>query len=134
MPVMEFDNSLTIGHELIDEHHKTLVAIINMLHDALIGGVEQKYLHYIFNEFNEYISYYFSEEEIIMCDAMFEMKDEHITEHGSFLGRLSKFSEEYLEKEDLISNRTIDWLVTWLTRHIFLMDTQHVVCLSLIHI
>jgi hemerythrin-like metal-binding protein len=66
MSLIEWVDDLSVGNELIDDHHKKLVAIANRFHDAIMSESTQDVIDETFKELADYTQYHFSEEERLM--------------------------------------------------------------------
>ena len=122
--LIAWDDSLETGHSVIDEHHKTLVAIINMLYGTFHDGVQQDKLKYILDELHLYTEYHFREEEILMQGCIRYNCIEHIAEHRLFVTDLKQYSRDICAGSEIIGSAMVAWLMGWLEEHIIKTDKE----------
>ena len=122
---VEWDGSLSVGIETIDEDHKKLIEIINS-----VGGDDVKtrgQLADIINELLDYTRYHFNREEEMMAAKGYTNLSQHKGEHGTFIGKLLELAI-MVETEDLKKTReeASTFLLTWLTAHIRKSDFDYI--------
>ena len=120
MTIIEWDNSLSVGVELIDEQHKMLIQKLNDLSNAVgnrQGEVETvKALDFMI----DYTDFHFSAEEELMSEQNYPGLEHQKKEHAEFKGHLKQLVEDYREEgptKELVTSVNV-LLVNWLTKHI----------------
>ena len=105
---------------VIDEQHRTIVAIINSLFYAIQNGHGEKMLTSISNIMCEYTRIHFELEEdyLIRCD-FFEMT-EHKRLHAELVDKLIKFGEEDVRGQ--APTEFLNFLKEWWLEHICVKD------------
>ena len=66
MPLITWTDNLSVNHTEIDNQHKKLVDLINILFDAMKAGKGTDVLNKIFAELTSYTIYHFTYEEKLM--------------------------------------------------------------------
>ncbi|MDK9702730.1 MAG: bacteriohemerythrin [Sulfuritalea sp.] len=93
MEAFVWDQHFTTGLERVDQEHRQLVALINQLGEALIGGQVQdpESLQTIFGQLADYARQHFAEEERLMVETGVSPlhRDPHRRHHGEFVEQLS---------------------------------------------
>ncbi len=117
MAIFEWDDSIALNIPVIDEQHKGLIDMINMLHDALQKNETDRVIDEIFQKLILYVLEHFSEEERLMLSCRFPHYASHRQEHDQFVNRLKTIQIEFLDGEAL-GQETLDFLVDWLICHI----------------
>lgn len=126
MTKIEWDDSLSVGVDLIDEQHKMLIQRIRDLSDAVNlsrGAIEiGKTLGFMI----DYTGFHFSTEEKHMTDLSYPGFDIHKTQHEEFKSTLDEMVMEF--KEDGATAQLSEWvnnyLINWLVKHIKSIDTK----------
>ena len=126
--VFPWNNSFETGIPQIDEQHKRLINLLNLLASHLAYQSDMLVLDNIFKELAEYTIYHFKSEGKIW-QQYFGKDDEwelqHQKEHNSFITEVLKLKEEENQKtfndivEDLLS-----FLTHWLAFHIVDSDKR----------
>ena len=126
MAKIEWDNSLSVGIDLIDEQHKILIQRLNDLSNAvemMQGEAEiTKTLEFMI----DYTDFHFSSEEKYMTEQNYPGLDYQQELHEEFKSTLKHivedFEEEGTTREVTISINT--FLVNWLKKHIKGVDME----------
>ena len=126
MPRIEWDDSFSVGINLIDEQHKMLIERTNAIAEAVemkrgVGKIMQTLSFMI-----EYTEFHFSEEEKVMIANDYHKLAEHQKLHEDFKKRLNLMVQDFEEEgatSDL-SEEITDYLTSWLANHIKGIDTE----------
>ncbi|QWV93291.1 bacteriohemerythrin [Geomonas oryzisoli] len=124
MPIVTWDGSLAVGHDMIDEHHEHLVELLNKTYDEFCDGKSRKSLETVLDELIDYATYHFAQEELLMDKVAFPASEEHLTEHAFFIRRIGEIQKEFLAGTSAISLEIITFLKDWLVRHISQKDYE----------
>ncbi|MHA2284411.1 MAG: bacteriohemerythrin [Candidatus Thorarchaeota archaeon] len=120
MSVVEWNASLSVGIDLIDEQHKLLIQRINV---EMREGVReiQKTLGFMI----DYTDFHFSTEEQHMDEQDYPAKDIHKKQHDEFKGMLDTLVEDFEEDgaSEILSTSINTFLGNWLITHIQKVDT-----------
>lgn len=130
MSILNWDKSLEIGHEKIDEQHKKLVEIINRLHTAQLNGTGPQEIKLTLMELYKYTLYHFSEEESLMGGIEPSIRRAHKLEHEDFVSKLDVLAERVKVGDVSIGTETFTWLVGWHLDHISKPDRELVAALG----
>ena len=126
MTKIEWENSLSIGNELIDEQHKMLIQRLNDLSKAvevMRGETEiMKTLEFMI----DYTDFHFSSEEDYMAEQKYPGLDEQQKEHEEFKGTLKRIIEDFTEEGPTraVATSINTFLVNWLVKHIKRIDME----------
>ncbi|MFW9926233.1 MAG: bacteriohemerythrin [Candidatus Thorarchaeota archaeon] len=126
MTKIEWDDSLSVGVDLIDEQHKMLIQRIKDLSDVVNlsrGAVEiGKTLGFMI----DYTDFHFSTEEKHMTALSYPDFDAHKMQHEEFKSTLNEMVMEF--EEDGATAQLSKWvnqyLINWLVNHIKSIDTK----------
>ncbi len=125
---IQWDKSLSVGIDSIDDDHKKLLNIINEFGDDQDKTREE--LTVLINELLDYTRYHFDREEEMMEANGYTRLEQHKKEHGQFIGKLMELGI-MLDSEDVKTAReeTSQFLSMWLARHIRWADMDYVSCI-----
>ncbi|HOU85889.1 MAG TPA: bacteriohemerythrin [Spirochaetota bacterium] len=119
-----WDQSLSVGIEQFDGHHKELIRIITELHNSMTRNENRVYLKNLLFELVSYTKYHFTAEERYMQKYHYQEYDQHHEEHKKLTEQVEQFLDEYsLGKKD-IDTELFDFLKHWLFNHILETDKK----------
>lgn len=127
LDVFPWNDNFETGISPIDEQHKRLVNLLNLLANHLAFQADMMVLDNIFNELAEYAIYHFKCEEEIW-ESFFqddEWRQKHHKEHEIFIKEVLKLKEAGKNKafNDVISD-LLSFLTHWLAFHIVDSDRR----------
>lgn len=126
MPRIEWDDSFSVGINLIDEQHKMLIERTNAISEAveMKRGLEKilQTLEFMI----EYTEFHFSAEEKVMKDNDYPKFTEHHKLHEDFKARLNLMVQDFEEEGATsgLSEEITTYLNNWLVTHIKGIDTE----------
>ncbi|MHC4753976.1 MAG: bacteriohemerythrin [Planctomycetota bacterium] len=126
MAQIEWDNSLSVGIDLIDEQHKMLIQRLNDLSKAvemMQGEAEiTKTLEFMI----DYTNFHFSSEEEYMAKEKYSGLDDQQKQHEEFKNILKDLVEDFEEEGPTraLTTSINTFLVNWLKQHIKGLDLQ----------
>ncbi len=126
MPLIEWNNKMSVGIDQIDIQHKKLVQIINNLHDALKNDSFEEVLRPVFMELIDYTKTHFSTEEDIMEKAGYKDLEHHRKQHTMFVAKMMKMKNRCYQGKEEISVELISFLSSWIIGHILHSDKDYV--------
>lgn len=118
MSYINWDDKLITGIRLIDEQHKTLVKMINDLHDAMMIGKGKQVVSKVIQDLVDYTVSHFSTEEKFMIKYNYPWMLPHRSEHKKFVDKVSDFQKGYNEGKMSLSIEIMNFLKDWLVNHI----------------
>lgn len=126
MAKIEWDNSLSIGIDLIDEQHKMLIQRLSDLSTAvemMQGETEiMKTLEFMI----DYTDFHFSSEEKHMSEQKYPGLDNQRKQHEEFKNTLKRIVEDFEEEGPTRALTTYinTFLFNWLIKHIKGLDLK----------
>ncbi|HZX78229.1 bacteriohemerythrin [Lysobacter sp.] len=124
MTIIQWQESLNTGIDVIDTQHRRIVAMINELHHATLQNDPQAILDVI-DELIDYTLSHFSFEEALMEDAGYTFSHAHKRVHDIFVRRVQEFQVRANTGEDVA--RELNALLSrWLLNHIRNDDANYV--------
>lgn len=130
MAYLELDQSLHLGHEIIDQDHQGLANAINELVDALFAptedgkaGERRAHVDVALARLRERAETHFREEEWIMQTSEYPALDSHHTQHESLLADLDSFAAHFNGPSGDSAAHAVRFLREWFEFHIHAWDT-----------
>lgn len=125
MPLIEWDDSFTVHDADIDEHHRTLVQLLNRTYDDMVSGAPAESLGGVIHDLLNYATYHFYTEERHMAENAYPELEEHREEHSRFVLKIAKLQKDFLDGDRHLSFETISFLKNWITHHIRENDARY---------
>jgi hemerythrin len=119
-----WDNSLSVQVPEIDEDHRKLVGIFNMLSRSLKEGDSPDYIEAVLEELISCVVWHFSHEERLMLKYAYGDRLEHRKEHQELIMSARELQSKFLAEGRMISADDISFLEHWLTGHIYAADME----------
>ncbi len=123
---MKWTDDLSVGVELIDSEHKSLINAINDLFDACSKGLGRKKISDTLNFLQSYVNTHFSDEENLQIKCGYPEYTSHKKLHTEFIARVAEYSKQ-LETEGpniaLVANFN-SFVSNWLIYHISREDKK----------
>lgn len=130
MNLIEWNNEkMSSGIEIIDEQHKKLLDIINMLNDSILNLNQKEDISIIVDELVEYIGYHFETEENLFSGITQEEEILHKEEHIKFKNKILQINKNLKNNEVYIYRYSIEtlsdlfnYLAEWFINHVVYKD------------
>jgi len=112
------------GISQIDEHHLSLVGLLDNINDCLIEDTENSLDRSIAELFN-YTVQHFSKEEQQMEDNNYPQKREHTKEHDMFTRQVAQFQQDMIDGKGMLAMEMVRFLKSWLLDHMQNSDRNY---------
>ncbi|NNL42484.1 MAG: hemerythrin family protein [Desulfobacterales bacterium] len=126
MKEVQWNDSMSVGIELIDKQHKMLIQHLNNLIKSLEPNQGLTEVANTLSFLIDYTHFHFSEEEKHMAANKYPELEQHKMKHNEFKTTLSNLEEEF--KEDgathVLAKAVNTLLVNWLIKHICRVDVE----------
>ena len=126
MALISWNESYSVRNNTIDEQHKKLINLINILHDAMKQAKGKEVLGGIIKELISYSIFHFSYEEKLMSKYNFPGTILHKMEHQKFTLKVQKLQNDYVSGKAILSQDVLQFLKDWLVEHIQVNDKKYV--------
>lgn len=126
MVAIKWDESLSVGVDLIDEQHKMLIDRINDISAAIERHHAAPKIIKTLDFLIEYTDFHFGTEEKHMVKNHYPGYEGHKKAHDDLKTTLGHLEEDFMEEgatEDLAGSINV-FLVNWLIKHIHAVDTE----------
>lgn len=123
--LIEWDNSLSVGHSKLDSQHKVLINLINKLNEAFAEGKTKSSIGEILKELAEYTVSHFSEEEKLMMEGKYPDIENHKRVHVKFVSTVKTTIADFESGKSMVSKDLMIFLKEWLIEHIMGTDQKY---------
>ena len=122
--VFEWDDSLSICVELVDEQHKMLIGKMNDFNTAVEEALGPEKILKTLDFMIDYTDFHFSTEEKHMVANDYPAYQEHLKAHNEFKGMIDDLVQDFKEEgsSEGLAGALDKLLLTWLVKHIKGMD------------
>jgi hemerythrin len=117
-----WDNILSIGVDEIDEDHRKLIHIFNILNHAVAEKESAEYLAACLDELIYCTVWHFSHEERLMLKYRYPEAEAHKTEHRDLIQSAKELQQAILQADKPIAEEQLRFLERWLSEHILTAD------------
>ncbi|WP_177420498.1 bacteriohemerythrin [endosymbiont of Lamellibrachia barhami] len=117
-----WDKALSVDVEEIDEDHRKLVELFNILTHSIVEGNAADYIEAVLEELISCTVWHFKHEERLMLKYDYEDFVEH--KAPKLISKHKALQQKFLNEGKQLSNEDIEFLEIWLTEHILVADMK----------
>ncbi len=133
MSLLEWNDSLKVGHARIDADHHKLVDLLNRLYEAMNAGKGATVCTPILAELISYTQSHFAMEEALMKAARYPKLAEHKAQHTALINDVLGFKSRLESGSPALTVPLFKFLKEWLSKHILGSDRELASALKLTH-
>ena len=122
MERIEWTSDFDVGVKAVDEQHKRLVEMLNVLGKAIDENHGKDAIMGIVEEMKQYAQYHFQTEEDAMEATDYPKRSPHKQEHDSFIEQVLDAADALESGGKITPQEVWTFLRTWLTEHILGSD------------
>ena len=115
---------LSVEVDEIDEDHRKLINIFNILNHAVTEGESPDYLAAVLEELVNCTVWHFSHEERLMLKYGYGEMEEHKAIHRELIKSVEELQQRILQADETMTDEDIEFLEVWLTEHILTEDMR----------
>jgi hemerythrin-like metal-binding protein len=119
-----WNNTFSVQVKEIDEDHRRLVKLFNVLSHSVVNGDATNYTEAVLEELISCTVWHFRHEERLMLKYGYEGFMEHKTEHQELIESAKALQQKSLQEGKPVSSEDIEFLERWLTEHILVADME----------
>jgi len=123
--LVKWENRYSVGVDIIDEQHKTLLNLINRLHSSMLEGLGKTKVFVTLQELASYSMVHFKTEEKMMEEVTYFDIENHKKEHESFKYDIASFIIKQQAGEPFIAQEVLTFLHEWVIDHITEIDSKY---------
>lgn len=125
MPIITWNDSLSVNVDEIDEQHKILIKIINRLFDAMKEGKGTQVIGRTVEELHNYTISHFGSEERYFDQFNYPDAANHKKQHAIFVKKIEDLKADLVGGKTGIPIDVLNFLSDWLTNHIKGTDKKY---------
>ena len=125
MSIVQWDESLSVNIDEIDQQHRWLIKTIAKLESSMRQGNSKAVLWEIFDELTNFWTIHFKAEEKVMVEVGYPDTENHLAEHKNFIRKIDAFKEAFQEDEIGLTVEMMNFLSDWVYKHIKHMDSGY---------
>ena len=124
MKTITWDDTLSVEVDEIDEDHRRLVDLFNMLSHSVADGDSADYIDALLEELISCTVWHFRHEERLMLQYLYPEIEGHKAEHNDLIDSVRELQKKFHQSNKLLTNDDIAYLEDWLTAHILGYDMK----------
>ena len=122
--LIEWNDSLVVGYPAMDDEHKSLVALINWLHECVQTGNSRVEIDEALFSLADHVAAHFSHENEMMLASNYPERPAHLLEHRTLIDEF----DTLLDSVDLLTDEQLrnamSFIRVWFTDHVRNSDTR----------
>ncbi len=122
MKDLTWDKTLSVDVPEIDDDHRRLVEVFNLLNHAVTEGDAKDYIEALMDELVSCTAWHFKHEERLMIKYGYAGASEHKSEHAALIESVEALQQKLQQDGQAVSSEDIEFLEHWLTGHIYGAD------------
>ena len=130
MPLITWNETLSVNVQEIDSQHKHLVELINQLHDAMSQGRGREVMGKVLEGLIDYTRTHFATEERLMAAHAYPGQPRQKAEHDALTKKVLDLQSQFLAGQGVLTLEVMKFLKDWLSNHILEVDKQFGVYLN----
>jgi len=125
MPLIQWNDTLSVNIEAIDRQHQQLIQLINNLHEAMKERKAKEILGRLIEDLSGYAQNHFLTEEKLFIKHGYPQQTTHINEHNRFIDQVVDFKNSFEAGRTTLSLDIMNFLNQWLLDHIRKSDKAY---------
>jgi hemerythrin len=127
MPLIEWDDSFSVGFAEIDSQHHRWIQMINDLDEVLSKGEVDRFttaMQASLDAMTDYARFHFDFEERFMADLGYPEIEAHQKTHRRLIGQLTQIQDDIKRGYRPLNTQLMSIMMNWLKDHILEEDKQ----------
>jgi hemerythrin len=125
MALITWNESFAVNIKKIDDQHKRLVELINILHDSMKTGKGNAVIGPILSDLLSYTAFHFATEEKLFQQYAYPENLRHKKEHDDLASKVKAFSNDFKAGKISVTIEVMHFLSDWLSSHILGSDQKY---------
>jgi hemerythrin-like metal-binding protein len=124
MKELTWDKTLSVDVPEIDEDHRRLVDLYNILNHAVAEDDSPEYIAAVTDELIACTVWHFRHEERLMLKYGYPGLPDHKAEHEELIDSVKELQQKLRDAGEAVSARDVEFLERWLMEHIYGADMK----------
>ena len=120
-----WDSSFSVGIAKLDEQHKRLIGMLNLLIGDPEADVHSETVSEILTRMTKYATEHFQTEEQLLAEYGYSGLAAQKQTHKEFQEKAVTLCIETMQERTSVPADILEYLKRWLTQHILVMDMQY---------
>lgn len=126
MPLITWDETYSVNIREIDDQHKKLFNLINILCDAMREGRDNDVLGRVLSELIDYTVYHFDTEERLFKKHGYPEYKHHKKEHDNLTRQAVELRDKFnSDGYGMLSLEVLIFLKDWMKNHVMVTDKKY---------
>lgn len=125
MPLITWNDTLSVGVRQFDKEHMKLIELINTLNEAMKQGKGKESLGAVLDDLVSYTRTHFETEERVMKQNGYPDLEAHKKLHDKLVMEVAKTVRNFHMGNAPLPESVMQFLVDWLTNHINGVDKKY---------
>ncbi len=125
MSLFAWNEKYSVNIQEIDDQHKRLIGLVSQLHGAMQQGKGKEVMDKILKELIQYTRTHFAAEERIMKVNGYPEYEVHKAKHFKMAQKVADIYRDYQDGKATITLEVMNFLESWLDKHIMGTDKQY---------
>ena len=123
---IEWSRKYNTGIKKIDDQHKKLVDLINILYDKVVINDDSSSVQEAIVDLKLYTIFHFGSEEKLFKKHEYNEEDhqDHLKKHKDFIDEISVYMGDQETSQHELGYRLVEYLKKWLFSHILVCDMK----------
>ena len=122
---VDWKDAYSVGIESIDQQHKKLINLINMLQTSVDYSTGEEFERQCLTAVVDYTKTHFVYEEGLMSKYGYPDFEAHKAQHQKMIDKVEELLAEYEKDPESAMKNALDFLKQWLIKHINGTDKQY---------
>jgi hemerythrin len=118
-------NDYSVGVHSLDEQHKKIIELINILIEHHNDSVDSETVFNVLQEMMKYAQQHLDDEEQLLEGNDYPDLMRHTSVHIAYLEKVSEFSFEVMAHNNNVSTQLLEFLKDWWIHHILHEDMKY---------
>jgi hemerythrin len=121
MPLIQWDETMSVGMDELDDQHRELIDLINETYEAIQRN-DAPLMTSLIDKMRDYSVVHFQAEEAVLRSCDYPGSEVHADQHRAFTDKVDDFRRDMFVKTNL--SQIFIFLSRWLTNHIMHEDRK----------